>query len=167
MERNTNKLWWTVLGGLVGVIVILVVAIVVVKSQERGAGGGEGEIPMEDVEVAYDVNDAAYDIVYKFENDPEFTEGDAEQAFGELIEKADGNGRIYATVAYANFLYDQTRDIERAATLMTTIEEEVPDDLKSGFYMSFSGLYKKAGVDSEADRYYILATELSKEYGGL
>ena len=162
-ERNTNRLWWIVLGGLVGVIVILVVAIVVVKSQERGTGSGEGEIPMEDVEVAYDVNDAAYDIVYKFENDPEFTEGDAEQAFGELIEKADGKGRIYATVAYANFLYDQTRDIERAATLMTTIEEEVPEDLKAGFYISFSNLYEKAGMDAEAERYYLLATEL---YGG-
>ena len=166
-ESNTRKRLWVVLGALSVLIIALIIAIVIVINRPRQTPATDDVDITEGVETAYDVNDAAYDIVYKFENDPEFTEGNAEQAFGELIEQEAGSGKIYATVAYANFLYDQTGDIERAATLLESIDDEVDYDLKAGFYISFSNLYEKAGMSAEADRYYMLATELYKEYNEL
>lgn len=166
-ESNTKKILWIVLASLSTLIIALVIAIVIVVNRPKELPVTDDTNVAQGVEAAYNVNDAAYDIVYKYENDPDYSLGNAEQAFGELIDGAVKNGRIYATVTYANFLYDQTRDIERAVTLMETIEEEVPDDLKAGFYISFSNLYEKAGMDAEAEQYYTLATQLYKEYGNL
>lgn len=166
-ERNTNKRLWTVFGALVVLIVGLVVAIVVVANRPKQISPNDDADVTEGVETAYDVNDAAYDILYELKNNPEFTEGDAEQAFGELIESQTGDGKIYAVVAYADFVLEQTGDIERAATLMESIEDEVGYNLKAGFYITFSDLYRKAGMNDKAELYYNLAMELTKEYSNL
>lgn len=165
-ESNTKKTLWGVFGALSVLIVVLAIAIIVATNRPKS-------IPADDVDVtkgtetAYNVNDTVYDILDKLENDPAYTEGNAEQAFGELIENQTGDGKIYATVSYANFLYDETGDIERAATLMESIDEEVGYEQKAGFYISFSNLYKKAGMEEKADHYYTLATELYKGYNDL
>lgn len=165
-ESNTKKTLWSVLGVLGLLIIALVIAIIVVKNRPKTYPADDVDVT-KDTEIAYNVNDMVYDILEKFETDPAYTEGNAEQAFGELIENQTGDGKIYATVSYANFLYDETGDIERAATLMESINEEVGYEQKAGFYISFSNLYKKAGMNEKADQYYTLATELYKGYNDL
>ena len=161
MVKSNAKLWKVILGGLCVCIVALGVGILIVTG--KGTQEVDNDILMYEIEEIQYINSISEDIAYSFENDPNYTEYEMRRDFEKLINDKQGDEKSYAVAEYAHFIYDETGDLNEAVALMESISEDVSEGSRAGYYISFSNLYKKAGMDDEARKYYDLAVQI---YGG-
>ena len=99
-------------------------------------------------------------IMDKLDSDTSYSYEDAVFDYERAYDKA-GNGlKIYITMAYADFVYDRSGDVDRVVEILKQVEDLVTDDItRNIYYNALVKYYKILGENKKVEYYEQLLSE--------
>lgn len=144
-ERNTNRLWWIVLGGLVGVIVALAVSIFVVKNLNQKPDEHENTYPATIHTVKLEeINAQAATMSID----------EARALYEEVIANAETElDKAQAQVEYGRYLLNHDLDEEGLNKLLTVDAEILGPAYKMLLYAALRDYFYEINNEELANQY--------------
>lgn len=144
-ERNTNRLWWGVLGGLVGLILVLIVGIFVVKKFNQKPDEHENTYPatIHAVELT-ELNEKAAKVSVE----------EARALYETALEEAETDlKREQVRVEYGRYLMNHDLTEDGLNKLLNTNDEILGADYKMLLYAGLRDYFSSIGNEELYNKY--------------
>lgn len=113
-----------------------------VESQNNGVNYGETALSLTE------------NIAEKLATEPEYELEQATSEYEKAYNEAEGELKVYIAIEYANFVYDNYTDLDRAVEIMEGVGDlSVSEGMQVDYFAVLRELYKKAGDETMMEFY--------------
>lgn len=147
---------------LMVIIVGLVVGIVAVSNNSNRISE---ETDVENDDPGLQALIVQEEIDDRYDNDSSYTLQDAIDDYEREMNEGSSAKRIYVAINYADFVYTQYEDIDKAMAILKRVEPLLTDEDApvTDYYVAVKVLYEKAGEDEQAEKYDQMIMEMTPE----